>query len=72
MLSMARTQDPNSAGSQFFICLANTPHLDGKYTIFGKVVEGLEVIHKIEKTPAQRERPVTPVYMTKVYMQPKS
>jgi len=72
MLSMARSQDPNSAGSQFFICLANTPHLDGKYTIFGKVVEGLEVIHKIEKTPAQRERPVTPVHMTKVYMQPKS
>lgn len=72
ILSMARTSDPNSAGSQFFICLANTPHLDGKYTIFGKVVDGLDVIHKIEKTPAQRERPVTPVYMTKVYMQPKS
>jgi peptidyl-prolyl cis-trans isomerase B (cyclophilin B) len=71
-LSMARSQDPNSAGSQFFLCVANTPFLDGKYTIFGKIVEGLDVIHKIEKTPAQRERPVTPVYMTKVSMMPKS
>ena len=83
-LSMARRVDPaaktgapekpeyiNSAGSQFFICSARFASLDGKYTIFGKVVEGLEVIHKIEKTPAQRERPVAPVYMTKVFMQPK-
>lgn len=71
-LSMARSSDPNSGGSQFFLCLANTPHLDGKYTIFGKIVEGLDVIHKVEKTPAQRERPVTPVYMTKVTVMPKS
>ena len=53
-LSMARSQDPNSAGSQFFICVADTPHLDGKYTVFGKAVTGLEVIDAI--VSAERDR----------------
>ncbi|HUU46288.1 MAG TPA: peptidylprolyl isomerase [Acidobacteriota bacterium] len=66
ILSMARSADPNSAGSQFFICLGRLASLDGNYTVFGKVVEGLDVVHKIEKTPATRERPNTPVIMTKV------
>ena len=39
---MARTQDPNSATSQFYICLADVPNLDGQYTVFGQVVEGME------------------------------
>ena len=39
ILSMARSADPNSAGSQFFICVADAPHLDGKYTVFGEVIE---------------------------------
>jgi peptidyl-prolyl cis-trans isomerase B (cyclophilin B) len=39
VLSMARTQDPNSAGSQFFICLDSVPYLDGQYTVFGKIAE---------------------------------
>lgn len=47
-VAMARTEDPNSAGSQFYICLAPQPYLDGKYTVFAQVIEGLENIHKIE------------------------
>lgn len=46
-LSMARSQDPNSAGSQFFICVGDTPWLDGKYTIFGEVIEGDYLIDRI-------------------------
>ena len=47
VLSMARAQHPDSAGSQFFIMHANAPHLDGQYEAFGKVVEGLDVVDKI-------------------------
>lgn len=47
-VAMARTEDPNSAGSQFYICLTPQPALDGKYTVFGQVIEGLENIHKID------------------------
>ena len=48
-LSMARSQDPNSANSQFFICFKATPFLDRQYTVFGKVVEGMEFVDKIKK-----------------------
>ena len=47
VLSMARTMDPNSAGSQFFIMVADAPHLDDQYASFGKVFEGMEVADKI-------------------------
>ncbi len=47
-VAMARSADPNSAGCQFYICLAPQPQLDGKYTVFGEVVEGMEFVHKIE------------------------
>lgn len=47
VLSMARTMIPDSAGSQFFIMVADSPHLDGQYASFGKVVEGIEVADKI-------------------------
>jgi len=48
-LSMARSQDPNSANSQFFICFKDSPFLDRQYTVFGKVIEGMENIDKIKK-----------------------
>ncbi|HEX7861538.1 MAG TPA: peptidylprolyl isomerase [Verrucomicrobiae bacterium] len=51
VLSMARSRDPNSAGSQFFIMLGPTPHLDGQYTAFGKMIKGDEVLTKISNTP---------------------
>tara|TARA_B100001741_G_C16535471_1_gene591694 strand:- start:1608 stop:2096 length:489 start_codon:yes stop_codon:yes gene_type:complete len=53
ILSMARSSDPNSAGSQFFICHADAPHLDGKYTAFGEVIENLDVIDKIVNAPTE-------------------
>ena len=48
-LSMARSQDPNSANSQFFICFENAPHLDRQYSVFGKVIKGMEFVDKIKK-----------------------
>ncbi len=48
-LSMARSSDPNSANSQFFICFDSAPHLDRQYTAFGKVTKGMEFVEKIKK-----------------------
>ena len=48
-LSMARSQDPNSANSQFFICFKPAPFLDRQYTVFGKVIEGMEFVDKIKR-----------------------
>jgi peptidylprolyl isomerase len=57
-LGMARTSDPNSANSQFFITFVETPHLDGQYTVWGQVVEGMEYVDQIEKgePPANPDR----------------
>nr|WP_235068812.1 peptidylprolyl isomerase [Turicibacter sp. TJ11] len=49
VLSMARTNQPNSAGSQFFIMLDDAPHLDGNYAAFGKVISGMDIAHQIEE-----------------------
>lgn len=48
-VAMARTQAPNSAGSQFYICLDKQPQLDGKYTTFGKVIEGMDAVMRLRK-----------------------
>ena len=48
-LSMARSSDPNSANSQFFICFENAPHLDRNYTVFGKIIEGMKFVDNITK-----------------------
>jgi len=48
-LSMARAQDPNSADSQFFICLEDVPHLNGQYTVWGQVTDGMEYVDNIKK-----------------------
>jgi len=52
-VSMARSSDPNSANSQFFICFAPAPFLDRQYTVFGKVIEGMEYVDKIKKGDGQ-------------------
>lgn len=51
ILSMARSMQPDSAGSQFFIMHKTSPHLDGAYAAFGKVIEGMEVVNRIAETP---------------------
>jgi peptidyl-prolyl cis-trans isomerase B (cyclophilin B) len=58
VISMARTMNPNSAGSQFFIMVEDSPHLDGQYAAFGKVTEGIEVADKIVSVKRDRgDRP---------------
>lgn len=57
VLSMARGEDPNSASTSFFIVLGPAPHLDNKYTIFGKVIDGFEVLEEIEKVARDGETP---------------
>ena len=59
VLSMARSMNPNSAGSQFFIMHKNSPHLDGSYAAFGKVIEGMDIVNKIAETPTDySDRPL--------------
>lgn len=65
IVSAARTADPNSAGSQFFIMVAKAPHLDGQYTVFGEVVRGMEVADKIVSQPRdRRDLPLERIEMT--------
>jgi len=65
ILSAARTADPNSAGSQFFIMVDKAPHLDGQYTVFGEVLKGVEVADKIVAQPRDlRDNPVERIEMT--------
>lgn len=64
VLSMARTYDPNSASSQFFIMHKNAPHLDGQYAAFGKITKGIEVVDKIASVKTDfRDKPKTPQVM---------
>ena len=67
VLSMARAMHPDSAGSQFFIMHKNSPHLDGSYAAFGKVIEGMEVVNQIAETKTDyTDRPMEPEVMKKV------
>jgi peptidyl-prolyl cis-trans isomerase B (cyclophilin B) len=66
VISMARTNDPDSAGSQFFICDHDDSFLDGQYASFGKVVEGMDVVDKIASVKKDGDdRPLTPVIIEK-------
>jgi cyclophilin family peptidyl-prolyl cis-trans isomerase len=70
IVGMARSQDPDSATSQFYITLGPAPHLDGKYAIFGRVIEGLEVvmaIGQVEVGPG--DRPIVPVELKSISLQ---
>ena len=67
VLSMARTMAPNSAGSQFFIMHEDSPHLDGQYAAFGKLIEGIEVVDKIANVRTDyNDKPRIPQVMKKV------
>ncbi len=72
-LSMARSRDVDSAGSQFFVCVGRTAQLDGQYTIFGHVVTGMDVADRIVSAPTgtgrDRERPLEPVQISRCEVQ---
>ena len=72
VLSMARSQDPDSAGSQFFIVTKEAPHLDGQYAAFGKVAKGLDVVHEIEKiSVGANDKPVEDVVIESIKVDTK-
>ena len=67
VLSMARAMHPHSAGSQFFIMHETSPHLDGQYAAFGKVIEGMDVVNRIAETKTNRQdKPLEDQVMVKV------
>ena len=67
VISMARSMNPDSASSQFFIMHKDAPHLDGSYAAFGKVVDGIDAVDEIACTPTTYgDRPVTPVVIKKM------
>ena len=74
VLSMARSADPNSAGSQFFVCHGDAAFLDGQYTAFGRLCDGDETLEKIASAPVkssggENSTPIDPVCVTKVSVQ---
>ena len=70
VISMARAQDPDSAGSQFFIMHADAPYLDGQYAAFGKVISGMEVVDQIaDAVTDYSDRPYDDIVMKRVYIQ---
>jgi cyclophilin family peptidyl-prolyl cis-trans isomerase len=73
VVSMARSQDPNSAGSQFFICVADATFLDRQYSAFGRVVRGMEVVDKIVSAPRDKsDNPNERVDMKVRLVEPKA
>jgi len=74
VLSMARSSDPDSAGSQFFIMHGTAEHLDGQYTAFGKVTSGMDVVNKIVNAPVNNRRdnrPTNPVTIKSITIEEK-
>ncbi len=66
--SMARAQNPNSANSQFFICFEEAPHLNGQYTVFGQVVDGMELVDRIKKGNGQGGEVFNPDVIVKMQL----
>ena len=72
VLSAARSSNPNSAGSQFFLMHGDSPHLDGQYTAYGKIIKGIEVVDKIANLPVDaNDRPRTPPKINHVVVEEK-
>ena len=72
VLSAARTADPDSAGSQFFIMHGDSPHLDGKYTAYGKLIDGMDVVDKIANMETDaRDRPANPPSIKSITIEEK-
>ncbi len=70
VISMARSANPNSASSQFFIMHADAPHLDGSYAAFGHVVRGMEEVDKIAAAKTDKyDKPATPIVIEKAYIE---
>jgi len=70
IVSMARSQDPNSASSQFFIVVKDSPFLDGQYTVFGEVISGMDVADKIVNAPrGANDLPNNPVHIKKIVLE---
>ena len=70
VISMARSMDPNSAGSQFFIMHADAPHLDGQYAAFGKVVDGMDIVDEIAAMKTDfSDKPLADIVMEKVTLE---
>jgi peptidyl-prolyl cis-trans isomerase B (cyclophilin B) len=72
IVSMAHPGDPNAASTSFFIVTADAPSLDGKYTAFGRVVDGMQVVEAIEQAPVSGEAPVTRIELKSVRVSPPS
>lgn len=72
ILSMARSQNKNSAGSQFFIVTKDAPHLDGEYASFGKVIKGMDIVHKIENVETDsNDKPVNNIIIESIKVDTK-
>src|SRR5262249_28580359 len=70
IVSMARSQDPNSASSQFFIVVKDSPFLDGQYTVFGEVISGMDIADKIVNAPrGAKDLPNNPVHIKKIILE---
>lgn len=70
IVSMARTDEPNSATTHFFILVAPSPHLDSKFSAFGTVTKGMEVVDSINQAPAEGENPQKPVKINRALVAP--
>jgi peptidyl-prolyl cis-trans isomerase B (cyclophilin B) len=70
IVSMARTDEPNSATTHFFILVAPAPHLDSKFAAFGTVTKGMEIVDAINQAPAENEKPEKPVKINRAIVNP--